>query len=96
MVLLHNRLNNIPVQDCVILFQRNSCLINDLYEVENMPKITFLNTPGHGKWCENLFLFDKSMIIPPYHLLLAFIDQHTTCFEYLFLILLKPKKNMCL
>ena len=40
-VLLHNRLNNIPVQDCVILFQRNSCLINDLYEVENMPKNYF-------------------------------------------------------
>ena len=40
------------------------------------------------------FFLQISMILPPEHLLLVFIDQQTTCFEYLFIILLKTKKNM--
>ena len=82
-VFIHCRPNNIKIKDWNILFQQNSCLISDLYEVENMAKIAFLNTPGHRKWCENHHLVDKSMIIPLYCFLFGFIDQHTTCFEYL-------------
>ena len=84
--LLHGRLNNVQIQDWVILFQQNSCLISDIYEDEN---ISFYTQKMVG---ESAFLFDKSVIITLYYFLLAVIDQHATCFEYVLSISLTQRK----
>ena len=60
--LLHGRLNKTQMQDWVIL-------VSDIFEVENMPRKSIFEhrtqEPGQRNWCENLILFDKSMILPP-------------------------------
>ena len=45
--LLHGKLKTIIIQDWDILFQHIFFLIKDFYEVENMPKKSIFNTPGH-------------------------------------------------
>ena len=47
--------------------------------VKTEPFWTHLDTGNGG----NHLLFDKSMVLPSYHLLLAFIDQHTFWFKYI-------------
>ena len=92
-VLLHGKLNNIIIQDWFILFERISFLISDLYLVENMPKKSlFEHTWTHDVVWKSV-LFAKLMIIPPYHLLLAFIDQQTACFEFFLKIFSQIKEK---
>ena len=59
-----------------------------------MPKRAVLNTPGHRKRCENKVLYDKSMILPPYLLILASSTNIMLALNiYIFLILLFHRKK---
>ena len=55
--LFHGRHKKTQILDCFFLVKEKPFLISNIYEVENMPKMSLFGhrtqEPGHRKMCEN-------------------------------------------